>query len=294
MPRPSPQTDRVVAVIDLLASRDDGATMTEISRHLAISQASCVHLLAALTTAGYLVREPDDRRYHLGPALAGPGRMAEARYPLLAAARDRMAALSSQFGRLCFAFAPEGDHARLVHCTWPAGQPTPQLRLGETVPLTPPLGIVFVAWGPDAAFEDWLGAAPGSDAGRDARYREQRDSIRSLGFVAEVAPPPTQQDDLARVMDDRESPHRDGQLYRLLSGRGDEDVLLTDLPTGRAGAEPRPVTGIGAPVFDAAGAVVLSLNLVTFPDPLGIAEIARIGAAVRAAADHISLRLSTL
>ena len=86
MPRPSPQTDRVVAVIDLLASRDDGATMTEISRHLAISQASCVHLLAALTTAGYLVREPDDRRYHLGPALAGPGRMAEARYPLLAVA----------------------------------------------------------------------------------------------------------------------------------------------------------------------------------------------------------------
>ena len=112
--------------------------------------------------------------------------------------------------------------------------------------------------------------------------------------MAEVAPPPTQQDDLARVIDDRESPHRDGQLYRLLSGRGDEDVLLTDLPTGRAGAEPRPVTGIGAPVFDAAGAVVLSLNLVTFPDPLGIAEIARIGAAVRAAADHISLRLSTL
>ena len=33
MPRPSPQTDRVVAVIELLSSGDDGATMTEIAEH---------------------------------------------------------------------------------------------------------------------------------------------------------------------------------------------------------------------------------------------------------------------
>ena len=69
MPRPSPQTDRVVAVIELLSSGDEGATMTEIARHLSINPATCVHVMAALTSAGVVVREPD-RRYHLGPALA--------------------------------------------------------------------------------------------------------------------------------------------------------------------------------------------------------------------------------
>ncbi|MEI2652590.1 MAG: helix-turn-helix domain-containing protein [Microthrixaceae bacterium] len=84
MPRPSPQTDRVVAVIELLSSGDEGATMTEIARHLSINPATCVHVMAALTSAGVVVREPD-RRYHLGPALALPGRLAERRYPLLVA-----------------------------------------------------------------------------------------------------------------------------------------------------------------------------------------------------------------
>jgi DNA-binding IclR family transcriptional regulator len=294
VPRPSPQTDRVVAVIELLAAREavegavagsgpdpGGATMTEIARALRINQATCVHLLAALTAAGFVVREPADRRYHLGPALVRPGRLAAARYPLLAAARDEMTGLAGEFGVPCFAFAPEVDHARLVHYTWPPGEAPPAIKLGETVPLTPPLGILFVTWATDADFDAWLALDPALDNAGAASYREQRVAIRSLGFVVEVA---ARADDLAHVLDDRPSPYRDGQLHRLLAADGGEAYLLTDLDDPR----PRLVTGIGAPIFDAAGAAVLSLNLVTFADPLGPAEIARIGRALRAAADRVT------
>ena len=78
VPRPSPQTDRVVAVIELLAASETGATMTEIARALDVNQASCVHMLAALEESGLVVREPD-RLYHVGPALVHPGRVAEQR-----------------------------------------------------------------------------------------------------------------------------------------------------------------------------------------------------------------------
>jgi DNA-binding IclR family transcriptional regulator len=76
VPRPSPQTDRVVATINLLADTESGLTLSEIGRALSVDVSSCVHLLAALTASGYVVRDPDDRRYHLGPALVRPGAVA--------------------------------------------------------------------------------------------------------------------------------------------------------------------------------------------------------------------------
>lgn len=283
VPRPSPQTDRVVAVIELLASSETGATMTEIARALDVNQASCVHMLAALEASGFVVREPD-RRYHVGPALVHPGRVAERRYSLLAAARPEMAALVARFDLACFAFSPELDHARLVHYSWPPGQPVPGVRLGETVPLTPPLGMVFVAWGPEDVFDAWLALAPDDDADLATRLRVQRGAIRELGFVVETSAPPTRQSDLAQVLDDRASPYRDGQLHRLLAGHGADELLLTDLGDGRT----HSVSGIGAPIFDATGAVVLSFNLVAFAGELPTSIIGEIGAAARAAADRVT------
>ena len=260
----------MVAVIELLASKDGGATMTEIAGALAINPATAVHLLAALATAGFVVRDPADRRYHLGPALVRPGRLAEAHDPILAAARQEMIELSARFLLPCFAFRREPAHARLVHHTWAPGTSLTTVHLGETVPLTPPLGIVFVAWGSDAAFEGWLAQGPDLGAGHVERYRNRRSAIRRLGFVAELAPDPASRAGLVSVFDDRASPYRDGQLHQLLSAHGDEDHLLTDLDDPRR----RLVTGISAPTFDGDGAVPLSLNLVTWSDPLSPARIA--------------------
>ncbi|CAN5549433.1 hypothetical protein BH10ACT1_BH10ACT1_12740 [soil metagenome] len=284
MPRPAPQTDRVVAVIELLAEAEEGASMTEIAGALAVNQATCVHLLAALTTAGFLVREPSDRRYHLGPALVRPGRRAAERYPALAAARGEMAALSKRFGLPCFAFAPEGDHGRLVHYTWPPGGAPPEVKLGERVPLRPPLGMAFAAWGPDDVFQAWLALEPDLGPEQAARYEQRRTAVRDLGFVAELAPDPANRGGLVDALVDPSSPYRDGQLHRLLSSHDGQDHVLTDL----ADAGPRTVIGVSAPAFDGGGGLVLILDLVTYPEVLDTPAISEIGAAVRVAADAVT------
>ena len=284
MPRPSPQTDRVVAVIGFLAGRADGASMTEISRALGIDQASCVHVLAALNKAGFVVREPADRRYHVGPALVAPGRVAADRYPLLAAARPEMEQLSARFDAPCFAFAPEGDQARLVQHTWAPGAEPTAVRLDETLPLIPPLGLVFAGWDTDAAFEDWLARDPELTDDLAERYRARRAAVRALGFVVELAPETESEADLADVLGDRSSPYRDGRIHRLLSAHDGGEHVLTDLDTARS----HRAVSVGAPVVDGTGAVVLSLSLVVFGTLRSGAELAAAGAGLRDAVARVS------
>lgn len=273
----------------MLSTEQSGATMTEIARRLDINQASCVHMLAALTAAGFLFREPVDRRYHLGPALVLPGRVAADRYPELATAREEMDALSRAFARPCFAFAREGDHARLVHYTWDASGPSPGIRLGDTVPMVPPLGAMFFAWQPRAAIDHWLGLDPTMQPTRAASYRQQLVVLRRRGYVVEAQPQPRSSapEHLSRTFDDRPSPQRDGQLYRLLVDHGENEHVLTEIePT-----EDYRIHAIGAPVFDAAGSVELSFTMIGFVEPVRGKEILRIGAAVRAAADRTTAAL---
>ncbi|WP_421118610.1 IclR family transcriptional regulator [Aquihabitans daechungensis] len=283
MPRPSPQTDRVVAVIEFLAGCTGGATMTEISRALGIDPSSCVHVMAALNRAGFVVREPVDRRYHVGPALVSPGRVAAERYPLLAAARPEMAGLSARFDAPCFAFAPDGAQARLVQHTWaPAAEPT-AVRLDETLPLIPPLGLVFAAWDTDAGFEDWLVREPLMTDLLADQYRARRTAVRSLGFVVELAPDLERDVDLAGALGDRPSPYRDHRIHRLLSTHAGGEHVLTDLDADRT----HEVVSIGAPVLDADGTVVLSLSLVLFGTRRSGGELAEAGAELRAGAGRV-------
>jgi DNA-binding IclR family transcriptional regulator len=280
MPRPSPQTDRVVAVLELLTERPEGATMTEIATALDLSQSTCVHLLAALAGGGVVIREPD-RRYFLGPALVRPGELAAQRYPLLAVARDEMVRMSEQHGFGCMAFVPDGEHARLVLHT---GDGPPPIRLGDTIPVTPPLGIVFVAWARERDFDAWLSLDPGMTPDRAVQHRSWRSVVRRLGFVAQLAPAAAREEGLVDILDERASPYRDGQLHRALAGDRWDEYVLTELDDPTA----RQVTDISAPAFDAGGRVSLSINLVTVAEPLGPEAIRAAGAAVRAATDRVT------
>ncbi|WP_155728604.1 helix-turn-helix domain-containing protein, partial [Mycobacterium avium] len=82
--RPSPQTERVVNLFELLAADGSaGITLAEASRRLHVHKASCHSMLSELLRAGWLLRDPVRKTYHLGPALVRLGREAAARYPAL-------------------------------------------------------------------------------------------------------------------------------------------------------------------------------------------------------------------
>lgn len=289
MPRPSPQTDRVVAIVEHLAHRPDGATLTELASALGADRSALVHVLAALTTSGMLFREPDDRRYHLGPALVRPGQVAATRYGDLAVVRAEMATLADRLDLPCLSFVPEQDHGRLVQYVWPRGSTPPAIPVGETLPTVPPLGMLFVAWGSDADFDAWLALDPAPDAERHDRYREQRLAIRRLGFVVEARPATMEDRVFEELIDDRTSPRRDGKLLRLLADHGRDEHILTEL--GGAPGALHPVHVIGAPTFDASGAATSSISVIGFAEPVPTDDVLRIGAEVRAAADRTTAAL---
>ncbi len=56
---------RGLAVLELLAQRPDGATLSEITDHLAFPGASVLRLARTLVELGYLVREEGSKRYYM-------------------------------------------------------------------------------------------------------------------------------------------------------------------------------------------------------------------------------------
>ena len=72
-----------------------------------------------------------------------------------------------------------------------------------------------------------------------------------------------------------------------MAGHGAEEFLLTELDDARVHA----VSGIGAPVFDATGEVVLSFNLVAFQQALDASTIVEIGTSLREATGRVTASL---
>src|SRR6202021_1229234 len=96
------QTERVVNLFEYLAGDGSrgmaGMTLAEVSRHLSVHKASCHSMLSELLRAGWLLRDPVRKTYHLGPALVRLGQQAAGRYPALVLARSAMAELSARTG----------------------------------------------------------------------------------------------------------------------------------------------------------------------------------------------------
>src|SRR5205823_2361202 len=76
----SPPTDRVVAVLELLAG-NESRTVSEVARALDLNRSTATAVLTALAGAGWVERLPD-RGYVLGPGLLPVAEAAFARLPV--------------------------------------------------------------------------------------------------------------------------------------------------------------------------------------------------------------------
>jgi DNA-binding IclR family transcriptional regulator len=104
--RPSPQTNRVVALVEILAARPNEAlTLADVTRRLGVNKSTCYSMLQALTEVGWLLRDPFHKTYRLGPALVAVGRAASSGFPALDFVRPAMIELSRGVGSHCVALA---------------------------------------------------------------------------------------------------------------------------------------------------------------------------------------------
>lgn len=288
MRRPALAATRAMDVLNFLAAHPtESFTLTELSEHLNINQASIHAVLAALAEAGTLQRHPVHRTYGLGPAVIALGHAALERHRAIDRARDEMRRLGDELGLELLATVLVGDEMLAVARAGPH-QPAPTtLQVGQRVPLVPPLGLVFLAWAEEKTVAAWIARAGLAPEDREAkRYHELLAAVRRRGYS--VALRPAARAPLGEVVAGLAQAPRDPVLRRRLHGwlteLGREDYQLADLEEGRR----YDVSLVGAPVFGARGEVVTALWALGFTEPLASEALAATAERIRDAALRVT------
>jgi DNA-binding IclR family transcriptional regulator len=266
MARRAPAVDRAMAILNYLAAHpSDRFTLSTIARELKLNKATLHAILAALTGAGYLVRDPLQKNYGLGPAVVVLGNAALASYPAATIAQPEMQALSDELDLDCVASAPIGDEIVILARTGarPFGI---NIQPGQRIPLVPPLGTVFVAWSEPAEIDRWLGKVGTTKANLD-KYRNAIDAVRDRGYSVGVTPPR----EAARTLEES------------IKGLRDEYALVELDASQRY-----RVNHIGAPVFGPSGEVTLALFLIAFHDQLRAEQVPQYADRLRGAASRVT------
>ena len=157
--RSSPPTQRVVAILDFMAEHPhDRFGLSELARHVGLAKPTCLGIVTTLTESGYLVRDSRDKTYRLGPSLIALGHIAQESMRVSPAAREELRRLSGTFNTTAALAAVVDDRITLLELVGPPGADV-GVRVGQSYPFAPPVGLMFVLWDDDA-LRDWLGRAP--------------------------------------------------------------------------------------------------------------------------------------
>lgn len=285
--RASPPTDRVVGILDFLAGRPgERFGVSELARRVGVSKPTCLGIVTSLTEAGYLVRDPADKSYRLGPSLITLGHKAQESMRVSPAAREQLRRLSSRYDATAALSAVVADRITLLDLVAPIGA-RPGVEIGQSYPFAPPVGLMFVLWDEEAE-RNWLAMAPTIPLRTDmVRLGRVVSSCRTDGYLVErqtaggrrlyslMAGMPTHLPDELRAL-----------LGELVSDIG-ERVHLRDESSGRRRHD---ISVISAPVYDHYKRQVMVASM-HIGKPLTDNEISERARAVVDTADAVTVQL---
>lgn len=285
--RSSPPTDRVVGILDFLAGRpDERFGVSELARRVGVTKPTCLGIVTSLTEAGYLVRDPADKTYRLGPSLITLGHKAQESMRVSPAAREQLRRLSSRFDATAALSAVVDDRITLLDLVAPTGA-RPGVEVGQSYPFAPPVGLMFVLWD-DEAERNWLAMAPTIPLRTDMeRLDRVIASCRADGYLVERLTPggrrlyslmagmPTNLPDELRAL-----------LGELVSDIGERVYLRDGSPTRRR----HDISVVSAPVFDHYKRQVMVASM-HIGKPLTDNEISERARAVVETADAVTAQL---
>jgi DNA-binding IclR family transcriptional regulator len=288
--RPAPAAVRTTEILDYLASNPgERFTLSQIAKGLDINMASTLAILTALANAGYVHRHPVHKTYALGAALVAIGSAALIQNRAVAVANDVMAKLSHDVDAEALASVIVGDDIVIVAV---AGRPRVtgyDVRVGQRVPMVPPLGGTFMAWASDERIERWLDEL-GDEASEEERnyFRETLAAIRKRGYT--IGLESGMRAEMGSVLHDVVTAARDEQKRRqtidmIAALRHDYEVVDLDQTKGYA------ISNMGAPIFDAEGEVILGISVQGFGSTMKVAEIQAVGDALMSAALDVTRRI---
>lgn len=184
MARPALSAERAVRVLNFLAAHPGEAfTLSDLVRRVHVNVASMHAVLAVLEEQEYLTRT-DGKHYRLGPALVPLGRAALPTNATISAASDAIAALARDLGVTGLVVRANAGDLVIVDEVSPGSDRAP--GIGQRIPMLPPIGGAFVAWGPDATVDRWIATAPRTVLDAEADLRRWLASIRERGYAVGV------------------------------------------------------------------------------------------------------------
>jgi DNA-binding IclR family transcriptional regulator len=290
--RASPPTQRVVAVLDFLASHpNDRFGVSELSRRLGLSKPTCLGIVTTLTDCDYLVRDSEDKTYRLGPALISLGHTAQESLRVDPAARVQLRLLSTQFNTTAALSAVIDDRITVLELVGPAGADV-GVQVGQSYPFAPPVGLMFVLWD-EAALLAWLAREPTIPLHADSeRMQRVIDECRRTGYLVErLTPGGRRLYAMLAGMSSRLPDELSALLSELIADIGERVYLRSeDARRGHRRSTRHDISVISAPVFDhhQRQAMVVSLQI---GRALTDAEIRRHARALTSTADVLTDRL---
>lgn len=281
----SPPTDRVVAVVGLLAAQAQPSSVAQIASRLELNRATVTSILAALEQAGWAARR-DDRKYTLGPGLIAVADTVRRLWPLSTDSAHLIEQMAERAGcgaGLALVGATELSFLTLVRGRGriPAG-----VGVGVRLPLLAPVGATAIAHRDAHARQAWLDSAQG--VGRDV-LDDVLAQVRRNGVVVFGLGGPGLEalDVLGEVVELlAEHPRRTAlrqRVFELLTGVNGNPYTAEQLAT----PEPLSVSYLAAPVFEN-GEATYELQLGPLRRDVSAAERGRYIREIRATAGQLS------
>lgn len=273
MSRAALAATRTLEILNFLAAHPaEQFTLSELAKRLDVGVSSMHGILGVLAEAGYVDRHPRLRTYRLGPSVVAVGSAALEYHRAIDLARSAAIELAERLEIEVAVTAPAGDDILFLARAGDAQAHGMAVHVGQRVPLLPPLGAVFLAWG---NADPWLARARDS-----AAMRALLDGVRDRGYA--VALEAEARSGLAHALDRRaEAPSVDDpdgvSIEELIAGLEEVDYPLVDLDPSRT----YDISMIAAPVFGPDSSVILALTLVGLPPGLAADRVVFFGEQVR-------------
>lgn len=234
-------------MVELLAKAgNEKLRFSDIAREVDLTQGTAHAILTTLCDRGWLVRDPADKTFSLGPALSLIAGHSDVMRPLAHAARMAAQQLSEELDYPASVVERVGDS--MVITAYETGDSRQRSGSGDRIPYAPPFGVAFAAWDTRDGQRVWIERGATTNTVLAQRLEDVLARTRKRGFDVDWTTPA-----LAAAAHLVGKLERDGVplhvreiMDQLVAEYTTIGFLSDDDPARMA----QPIATIAAPVFD--------------------------------------------
>jgi len=183
---------RAIEILRAFESHDE-YSLTELVTRLELNKSTALGILQTLADDRFLTRDPQTRRYRLGPALIRLGHLAHEQINVRRVARPYMDMLVQETYKSVLLGTFDGDRLTIIDKVDPVGTLHVSAAIGQQIPFSAgSFGRVFLAWLPESRVDRLIARygleafTPASITDPDA-YKAELTRVREQGYSVDDA-----------------------------------------------------------------------------------------------------------